>query len=199
MRKLVYVLSISVMLIAGQQVSAQNDAYNIGDKTVSLGLTLGNYGYGFSGTRSISFPPVTLTGEYGFHEYVSAGAFLGFASWKYDWGWFGSNYSYSYTFISGGARASFHYLPLVNENLELDIDEEKFDFYLTVIAGLEFQRFKEESDFVTGFGTELDNDVDLVFGPIAGWEYMVTEQIGLFIETGWNAFGYLTFGASARF
>ena len=198
MRKLVYILSISLLFLAGQQASAQNDAYNIGDKTASIGLSLGYFDYGNFGTRTLGFPPITLTGEYGFHEYVSAGAYLGFASWKYDWGWVGSNYTYTYSFVSVGARATFHYLPLLNENLELDIDEEKFDFYLSVIAGLEFQNSKTESDF-TGVDFTPNNDVDLAFGPFAGFKYMVNEQLGVFAEGGWNAFGFFTIGASLRF
>jgi hypothetical protein len=196
MRKLVYILSISLLFLAGQQVSAQNDAYNIGDKTASIGLTVGYYGYGFLGSRSIGFPPITLTGEYGFHEYVSAGAYLGFASWKYDYSGYGYNYSYRWSFVSAGARATFHYLPLLNENLELDIDEEKFDFYLSVIAGLEFQNYKSDDDII---GVDYSNDVDLAFGPFAGFKYMVNEQLGVFAEGGWNAFGFFTLGASIRF
>jgi len=196
MRKLVYILSISLLFLAGQQVSAQNDAYNIGDKTASIGLTVGYYGYGFLGSRSIGFPPITLTGEYGFHEYVSAGAYLGFASWKYDYSGYGYNYSYRWSFVSAGARATFHYLPLLNENLELDIDEEKFDFYLSVIAGLEFQNYKSDDDII---GVDYSNDVDLSFGPFAGFKYMVNEQLGVFAEGGWNAFGFFTLGASIRF
>lgn len=193
MRKLVYILSISLLLLAGQQVTAQNDAYNIGDKTASLGIGLGYRGVALYGSRALGFPPITIAGEYGFHEYVSAGAFLGFASWKTDW----IVTSYSINYFSAGARASFHYLPLLNENLELDIDEEKFDFYLSVIAGLRFENYKFENE-VTG-PYSFNNSVSLLFGPFAGFKYMVTEQIGLFAEGGWNAFGFFTLGASARF
>lgn len=197
MRKIVISLFIGVLfLVFHVNVSAQNNAYNIGDKTASLGLSLGYYGYGFLGSRTIGFPPITLTGEYGFHEYVSAGAYLGFASWKYDYSGFGFSDSYKWSFVSAGARATFHYLPLLNENLELDIDEEKFDFYLSVIAGLEFQNYKSDDDIV---GVDYSNDVDLAFGPFAGFKYMVTEQLGVFVEGGWNAFGFFTFGGSLRF
>jgi hypothetical protein len=198
MRKLFITLTISTMLLFTQHLSAQNNAYNIGDKTASIGLTLGYYSYGFAGNRTLGFPPITFTGEYGFHEYISAGAFIGFGNWNYDYGWFGSSYSYSYTVISGGARASFHYVPFLNEVLELDIDQEKFDFYISMIAGLEFQRSKTESDF-TGVDVNLDNDVSLAFGPIAGFKYMLNDNLGIFVEPGWNALGYFTFGVSGRF
>lgn len=197
MKKLILFFSIGLLSLTSLQLSAQRNAYELGDKTVGVGITLGTFGLGYPGTRSLSLPPITFSGEYGLHEYVSAGAYLGFGSWRYRYDYIYSDYSWKYTQVAFGARGSLHYVSLLNEHLELEIDPSKFDFYVTILAGLEFGSFSS-SDDLTGI-VDTDVDAGITLGSFLGFEYMVTEQIGVFVETGWNAFGYLTFGATARF
>jgi len=177
-------------------VNAQSDdtpttlAYNEGDNILQVGITFGYYGYGFAGSRSLSVPPLTASLEFGIHEYISVGPYLGFASWNYDWLTVGD---YSYNILSVGARGSFHFLPLLNEALEAEFNLEKLDFYVTLLMGLEFRNF---SSSVESFPDTYGNDTDFHFGPFLGFRYKFNEKIGVYLEGGANAFGYGTVGAS---
>lgn len=197
MKKLIVFFSIGLLSLTTLQLNAQRNAYEVGDKTIGAGITLGTFGFGYPGTRSLSLPPITLTGEYAFHEYVSAGAYMGFGAWRYRYNYFAYDVTWNYTQVAFGARGSLHYVSLLNEHLDLEIDATKFDFYWTLIAGLEFGSMSS-SDDLTGV-VDTDVDAGITLGSFWGFEYMVTEQIGLFTELGWNAFGYFNFGATARF
>jgi len=168
-----------------------NLAYQEGDKIFMAGLSFGYYGYGYVGSRSVSVPPITAALELGIHEYISVGPYLGYASWNYK----GSNYDYGWDFISVGARGSFHYVPLLNEALDLDLDEEKLDFYFTLIMGLEFQTYNGE----TFGGYNYANNTDFVFGPVLGFKYKFNDKFGAYFEGGRGAFGYGTLGVAVHF
>lgn len=194
MKKLIFLFLIGLLSLTSLQLSAQRNAYELGDKSISAGLSVGYFG--FAGSRSVSLPPIIFTGEYGFHELISAGAYFGVGSWRYNYTIYGYDYRDRWTEVSAGVRGSLHLVSLMNEHLELGIDPTKFDFYFTLLAGLEFEKYTQDYDLV---GTTVSTGAGIDFGSFFGFEYMVTEQIGLFVETGWNAFGYLTFGATARF
>lgn len=196
MRKLVLFFVTGIFSLVSLQLSAQRNAYEIGDKTAGAGITFGYFNYGYYGSRVISLPAIMFSGEYGFHEYVSAGAYLGFVSWKYKYDYL-TTYTYKQSIVAGGIRGSFHYLPLLNEYIDLGLDETKFDFYVSLIGGLNIERFKSD-DNLNGV-VNVDDNVSVSLGSFLGFKYMVTEQIGVFAETGWNALGYLTLGATARF
>src|SRR5690606_28712685 len=93
MKQLLITLLIICVCYAAQaqssqtvQVESGDLAYNQDDKIAQLGISFGTYGYGFGYVGSRSFTlPVTASLEFGFHEYLSAGPFIGFASWRYDY------------------------------------------------------------------------------------------------------------------
>lgn len=169
-----------------------NRAYNEGDKIFIAGISFGGYGYGFGGTRSIGIPPLTAALELGIHEHFSVGPYLGFANYRYNWGAFGGDYSYN--FLSIGGRGSFHYVPLLNEALDLDLDEEKLDFYVSLLLGLEFQRYRAD-----GVTINLANDTNFIFGPVLGFKYKFNDKFGVYFEGGRGAFGYGTIGVAIHF
>lgn len=195
------------MLLISAGASAENDnqdstknektdipAYREGDINFNAGISLGTYGYGYVGSRSFTVP-LTLSLEYGFHEYISGGAMVGYARWKYDYSYFGSPYTYSWTYLNFAPRASFHYLPLLNEHFGVGLDESKFDFYLTVFAAFEMRTYHSASDDLSDY---YDNSSSFHVGSFLGFKYMVSEQFGLFFEGGRHAFGYGTFGINVR-
>ncbi len=113
-------------------------------------LVLEAYGYGYLGGRSVSIPPLTAALEFGVHENFSVGPYVGYASWNYDY----TSFNYSWNFLAVGARGSFHYVPVLNEALDLSLDEEKLDFYVSLLVGMEFQTFSGDS-FGGMFGDDL--------------------------------------------
>ncbi len=171
-------------------------AYNKGDKIFMAGISFGYYGYGYLGGRSVSVPPLTAALELGIHENFSVGPYVGYASWSYDY----ISFNYSWNFIAVGARGSFHYVPVLNEALDLSLDEEKLDFYVTLIVGLEFQT-RTGDDNLSGIFGENDSDTDISpqFGPVLGFKYKFNDKFGVYFEGGRGAFGYGTIGVAIHF
>ncbi|MGB3778208.1 MAG: hypothetical protein WA960_07600 [Tunicatimonas sp.] len=165
-------------------------AYNKGDKIFMAGISFGTYGYGLGSGRSIGIPPLTAALEFGVHENFSVGPYVGYASWNYDD--FGLDYGWN--FLAVGARGSFHYVPVLNEALDLSLDEEKLDFYVTLLVGLEFQSFTGDS-FGGIFGDDLNsNSTNFRLGPVLGFKYKFNDKFGVYFEGGRGAFGYGTIG-----
>ena len=172
-------------------------AYNKGDKIFMAGISFGYYGYGLGTGRSVTVPPLTAALELGIHENFSVGPYLGYASWRWNDRFFGTSYDYRWNFLAVGARGTFHYVPLLNEALDLSLDEEKLDFYVTLLIGLEFQRYSgEDYSGVLGDFYDNNNSVGLQFGPVLGFKYKFNDKFGVYFEGGRGAFGYGTLGVA---
>ena len=171
------------------QVESGGLAYNQGDKIAQLGVSFGSYGYGFGSIGNRGFTlPVTASLEFGFHEYLSAGPYIGYASWNY------SGLDNRFSIFSAGARGSFHYLPLINDALDLGLDESDWDFYITLMLGI--QSYSWRDDFI--FAGNL-NATEFVFSGVVGFRYKFNRNWGVYFEGGRGAIGYATIGASYTF
>lgn len=170
-----------------------NLAYNKGDKIFLAGISFGSYGYGYLGGRNVGVPPISAALELGIHENFSVGPYVGYASWNYGY----TGFDYSYNFLAVGARGSFHYVPLLNEALDLSLDEEKLDFYVTLLVGLEFRTYSGDNfgGALGGYG----NDTQFRIGPALGFKYKFNDKFGVFFEGGRGAFGYGTIGVAIHF
>ncbi len=164
-------------------------AYNKGDKIFMAGISFGGYSYGYLGGRSVSIPPLTAALEFGVHENFSVGPYVGYASWNYDY----TSFNYSWNFLAVGVRGSFHYVPVLNEALDLSLDEEKFDFYVSLLVGMEFQTFSGD-EFGGLFGDAYGNNSRFRLGPVLGFKYKFNDKFGVYFEGGRGAFGYGTIG-----
>jgi len=191
---LVVVCALTFHLSASETgLFERNNQKSQGFEGVSLlggGLYLGYYGYGFFGTRSLSIPPFIAYYEYGVHEYVTVGPFVGMARWSYRY----INSDYSWTFYQVGARGSFHLVPLINEVLGSNIDEDKVDLYVSVLSGLEIRNYSSQT-----FPDLYNNRVRVVLGPITGFRYYLGKNFALYGEGGRGSFGYINFGVSLKF
>ena len=176
------------------QVESGDLAYNQGDKIAQLGISFGTYGYGYNyyGSRSFTLP-IAASLEFGFHEYLSAGPYIGFASWRYD---YINNVDYRFSSFAVGARGSFHYLPLINEALELGLDESAWDFYVTLMLGIEAYSWNFDNDIP---GYDQANDTDFAFNAVVGFRYKFNRNWGVYFEGGRGAIGYITVGGSYTF
>jgi hypothetical protein len=189
---LIIVLSLNSSAQSETESSAQDFK---GTSLLGVGISLGYYGYGYLGNRTLSLPPLNVYYELGVHEYITVGPFLGFARWSYRYN-IATPYEYSWTFMQLGARGSFHLVGLFNEAFGESFDEDKFDIYVTVMSGLEIRNYSSNFDS-SPYGYE--NSVRIFFGPVLGFRYYLGNNLALFLEGGRGSLGVATFGLSARF
>lgn len=196
MRKLLLTLcflTCSVLCFNTQLATAQDaiNTYEKGELTISPGIAFGSFGYygGFSGFAL----PLSVSVEYGFHEYISAGGFAGYTRYNYDY--FGGDYSYN--FISFGGRGSFHYLPFLAEILDNDdLLVDKLDPYISLLVGYEISNFSSSDPFLDEFNTLGSR---FVAGTAAGCRFYPSRNFGVFGEVGRGVNGWLTLGATFKF
>jgi hypothetical protein len=190
---LLIVLGFTLMFhqpAAGQSAGGSVDYSNV--KLFGAGISLGYYGYGWAGSRSIGFPPLSAHFELGVHEYITVGPFVGFNRWNYRH----PSWNYSWTFIHAGLRGSFHFTGILNELLDGDIDESKLDLYVTLMSGLQLRNYSSTSEGFTGY---YSNQIRFFLGPVAGMRYYFTDNLALFVEGGYGSLGALSIGVSTRF
>jgi hypothetical protein len=208
MKKICTSLAFVFCLLFTHLSNAQ-EAYQLGDRLISGGIGLSNYNRGYAGTRAGGFIPVFAAMEFGVHKYISVGPYLAYTNYKYEYGMFRQDryyYQYSHNHLGIGARASFHYVPLLNEHLDFNLNANKLDFYVTLQAGLAFSSTSfrtNDPDFDENYENFRRNARSssqyTTFGPLFGFRYMFTEKFGAFIEGGRGAFGYATLGVSGKF
>ena len=176
-------------------VNSQDRAYEAGEKVLNAGISLGYYGYGYLGDRSGVGVPLNASLEYGFTEEISAGAYAGYARWNYNYNADFGEAEYSWTFFTVGFRGSFHYTRILNELTDGDINEEKVDLYVSLLLGLESRSYRDDDDL----DVYDSNETMVQFGPNLGVRYLLGKNIGVYLEGGRGAFGWLNFGVTARF
>ena len=163
-------------------------AYDKGTNILNIGLGLGrtissqNYVWwgGYSGVGA----SINASYELGIHEYFSVGAYGGLGRYGIVRGW-------NVTAIAVGARGSFHYVALANEALDLGINEDKLDLYVSIAFGAEILSSNIDNDsFLFEDRTYLD------FGTILGGRYLVSDRFGVYSEIGYGALSVWTIGAT---
>ena len=194
MKKTCLLLLVFVLFFSSLNLSAEDKMSYRDHKLFGAGISLGYLGTGYLGSRSIGVPPLSAYYEMGVHDYITAGPYLGFARWSYRYaGW--GDYRYSWTFINVGARGSFHLTGFLNEIFSLEMDEEKIDWYVTLFAGMEFGRYSSSSDWAE---STYSNTSRFFIGPSTGLRYYISDNMAIFAEGGYGAYGAFTFGVSLR-
>lgn len=194
--KLIIKTVIILLIVKGLSMSAnaQTSAYEKGEKVLNIGMSLGYYGYGYFGNRTGFTLPLNASLEYGITEEISAGPYIGYARWSYKYNNGFGDTKYSWTFMTVGARGSFHYTKILNELTDGDINEEKVDLYISLLLGAEVRTYKDDGGF-----NYYDNDTVIRLGPNLGVRYLVSKNFGVYLEGGRGTFGWLNFGLAARF
>ncbi len=194
---MIALLAVTVNPAYGEEEQANNtDRVDYSEMNLfGGGVSFGYYNYGFVGSRSLSLPPVNAYFEFGLHEYLTGGPFIGFARWNYDHSFAATNVSYHWNFFNVGARASFHLTGIFNELFDSDVDEKRIDWYVSLMSGLELRYFSTTSEV---FEDEYDDRTKLFFGPISGIRYYLGDNFALYLEGGRGALGLFTFGVSTR-
>ena len=193
-------LFILALLIGSVAVSAQAQntvrvgdsgfgglAYDKGTNILNVGLGLGRatrsynyYWWGYSGLGA----SLNASLDLGIHEYFSVGPYVGVGRYGISRGW-------NMTAIAFGVRGSFHYVALANEALDLGMNEDKLDLYVTLILGGEIISTNIDNevfldDFNDGFGVD--------FGTLLGGRYLLNDRFGVFTELGYGALSVWTIG-----
>ena len=191
--KNIYTLLLTGLLCFGSlSAFSQTSSFREGELSINPGISLGLIGYGFGYYGSASFTiPVTVNVSYGITDMFSVGGYAGYMGRSYGVTGFESRL----TVLSFGAQGAFHASAFLNENLDLNINEEKVDLYAKVILGLE-PRFWTNEDGTTS--PYYDNRVRGRFGPVLGARYLFKPNLGVYAEGGRGTFGYLTVGLSFR-
>jgi hypothetical protein len=158
-------------------------------------LSLGYYNYGYMGSRSISFPPVTAYLEIGLHDNITAGPFLGHGRWRYRYTGFAEPYNYAWSHTNLGGRSSLHLTRFLNNIFGTNINEDRTDWYVTLLLGMEYRVYST----VTGdMADNYSNSFHLMFGPMGGVRYYTGNYLAFFFEAGRGNLGFLSLGLSLR-
>lgn len=174
--------------------SAAFAQYAKGDVVINGGLSLGLIGYNWNlYAHSSGFLPVTASVEYSLDNRFSVGPYLGYygKSYKYMDG-----YKDKFTALAFGARGTFHASSFLNEHLNWNINEAKWDLYGSLMLGIETYRWKVDGEYQGVNYYSNSTEIDLA--PVLGARYYISPAFGTFLELGRGSFGYFTLGASAR-
>ncbi|MBO9561726.1 MAG: hypothetical protein J7621_03095 [Niastella sp.] len=144
--------------------TGQQTAFSKSDKLLNLGIGVNSYYQGGI--------PLGASFEVGVSEDISVGVSIDYLSYRYR---FYGDYSYKFTALYAGARASYHF----NELLE--IDNEKIDVYGGGTLGLRSFRWKDtySDESLSGrYGSGL------YVGAYVGGKYYFNPRIGAMLEAG---------------
>lgn len=183
MKKLIL---LSVFLVAFVATKAQDPIFVKGDKVANIGIGLGS---GLGTYYKLSIPPISLSGEYGIADglldkgSVGVGAYLGFSSYKYDWGY---TYTSKTTRIYVGPRGSFHY-PFLD----------KLDTYAGLSLGFRYYSWKYDSDIADYGDYYNDNSLGFYSYWFVGARYYFTEKLAAMAELGYGI-TYLNIGIAIK-
>lgn len=161
--------------------------FNKTDKVAQVGIGLGGIG-GFYGTSSL--PVISAGLDFGVHEYVSVGGVVGYFSSKFESPVFFANqlYRWKYSYITIGARGSYHFLQIPNE---------KLDVYGG--AGLGYNIVSATYDGpanLQGFAAGASGSY-LFFGIHAGARYYFSPKFAAYAELGYGL-GFLNVGIALK-
>ncbi|MCD6660279.1 MAG: porin family protein [Lentimicrobium sp.] len=187
MKKVVITLFAAFMALS---LSAQDNLLTKGEKVVNVGIGLGSTLYSGSGYTS-TIPPVSASFEIGVKDDVldvgsiGVGGYLGYASSKWEYSYFGSTWGYKYTNIILGARGSFHY-PLVD----------KLDTYTGLMIGFNIVSAKETGTVDPLYNYSASSS-GLIWSWYAGGRYYFTDNFAAMAEIGYGI-AWLNLGVALK-
>lgn len=160
--------------VSGAKASDGGGSVHKGMIILQPDFNMGSHG-SFGGFGGEFIPGFTFNADFGVHDYVSVGPFVGLG---------GKN---NYMEMAIGARGVFHWWQLLDDKVNKDLLSDKIDFYLPVHMGVYMGRF----DF-NGNGSEWDADFNAGSG--LGFRYYFVKQFGVNLEWGWMELSWAKFG-----
>ena len=176
------------MVVLWGVISINAQPYTVGSKDVSFGLGLGSS----FGVGSMVIPPISVSFDYGYHEKISIGGYIGFAKSNFESSYFtftgNATYGYDYSYMIFAARGSYHFL-----------NQENYDVYGGLLLGYNAASAKFYSDD-TAIDETLFTSSDVggpVIAPYVGGRYYFKENLGAFTELGFGV-AYFTIGLTLK-
>jgi hypothetical protein len=213
-----FLVSVMLTLSPGMLFSQ----FSKSDRLLSAGLSAGNYGryaHDLPGYSLSVIPPIYLQFERGIDEssffaeyskYITTGVFAGMGSQYYIKDFYNpvSTLSYEiwrrYSYFSAGVMGSFHFTPFLEE-IDLTLDPEKFDLFLTFRTGLVLQSFKSNFDedptlveVQSGVYELKEKSYFFFLAPTAGGRYYFSQKLGVHMELGFFNLSKLSVGLTYR-
>jgi hypothetical protein len=182
---------VTLLMFSFGQVEAKSDLFAKGDKAVNLQVGFLSTWY-MAGSYTNSMPQISISGDYGLRDdwgpgVFGVGAFIGYHTYKYNYGVFGGDYGWKYTQFHIAGRATYHY-QFVN----------KLDTYAGAMLGLTFARSKEYGNW-GGVNYTSDAGVSLLSTVFAGVRYYVTDKFSIMSELCIYDVALLNLGVSLKF
>jgi hypothetical protein len=156
-------------------------------------FSLISYRYGYVGSRSIGVPAVSAYLQIGMHENITVGPFVGYARWNYHHTGLTPPLNYYWSFTTGGARGSLHLTSYLNNIFGMDIDDNKLDWNVTALLGLEYRQYSAET---ANFHDLYSNEVNIIYGLLGGLRYYLGNNMAVSLEVGRGNLGVIMLGIS---
>ncbi|HEX2865998.1 MAG TPA: outer membrane beta-barrel protein [Ignavibacteriales bacterium] len=180
--KVLSALLVVFMLLSVTTSAQSENPFKKNSQVGQLGIGFGMAG--ISGTSSM--PPISAGFQYGIEDKISVGGVLAYASSTYDWGYFGDDWSWKYTYFLIGARGEYHFLETV-KNL---------DGYAGLTVGYNIVSVTTPTGY-NGYGYEASGSY-AVFGIHGGARYFFNPNFAVFGEVGYGL-GIFTAGIAYKF
>ncbi len=188
MKKITVVLFLALLTFV---LKAQDPTFSKGDLVLNASIGLGSTLYSGSNYSS-GFPAIALSLEKGIEENFLAdkltlgvGGYLGYASYKYRYTYFGSEWGFNYNNIILGARGVVHY-PLLD----------KLDTYAGLMLGVNIVSATEFGTNTYGYDYTSNGSRGIFSGYIGG-RYYLNEKLAVLGEIGYGI-AYLNLGISLK-
>jgi len=187
-------LFVLIVLFSFAQLSAQEPSFLKGDKVLNVGLGLGSTFYTGLYYKT-QIPPLSASLDYGIVDFnegvlakavIGVGPYVGFASYKWEYTYLGSNWGYRYTNIILGARGTFHY-PFLD----------KLDTYTGLLLGFKIVSAKEFGTYIAGYDYSASSS-GIAYSWFIGARYYFTESFAAMLELGYGI-SYLNIGIALKF
>lgn len=193
-----FLFTLAVACLSSFSARAQ---YAQGDITANLGISLGLIGYGGFGYYTggaTGFLPLSASVEYSVNDQFAIGGYLGYYGRSYKYNINNGAYRDRWSITTFGVRGSYHATPLLNDLLDANMDEEKWDIYASVLLGYEVYSWRYGYEGA-GFMRDNASSGALDFGTIVGARYFFNPKFGAFAELGRGSYGLLTIGVTGKF
>ncbi|HET6244768.1 MAG: hypothetical protein H0V01_01110 [Bacteroidetes bacterium] len=209
--KTVFNLLLLILLFtvysAKAQQEQQRSAYDKGDILLSAGVSLGAFGVDRSFRRISTesrgtFVPFFLNAEYVFHPSFSAGPYMAYYGYGYNYSIANVDLFRHTNSFAFGARGSWHFLEMLNEVLDTEVDATRWDFYATLHLGFQVNTLTTDdipSRRNGGPNTKITtSNTRLNLAPVIGARYMVNERLGFMAEIGRGPLAFSSLGLTFK-
>lgn len=210
MKYFISLIALTITIGTAHAQEATDDNFIKNKITIGLGSTLNNSRYIEGDLNNSLYKELTI--DYGIGRFISAGVYIGHQERTSRFSYLPSTHmpsiadSYTQTFIPVGLRLSFLLTPFVIENLNIKVDPNKFDFYLTYLAGAAFNSVQHQFTATPSPNNRIDyskyhtnEDINYQAGILTGIRYKPTKNFGIFLEGGLGSIGNINLGIFARF